>query len=648
MTARKATPKAAAPVAILVALLCAAAPAPPAEKKPASPQPRPAGARARAFPGDALDVMFVGGNNRPVRVRLRIHVDGEPFAERQDRVFRKVFDFCDRDGDGSLSRIEAQTAAQFAGVMQEPRPGQPDAAAAPDQMMMAARARAESPMDDNRDGKVSPEEFSAYCRKRLGGRAVLLPAPGESPRLASGADAVFQVLDANHDGKLTADEVSKLDLAHFDSDGDELLTAAELTELLPGVNPAGTYNSALQRRMMMQRAQSPGRPSADAGEYGVLLITREMDPEGELVDQAVALEVVRLFSKGKQLAIDRKSLGLEKAAFARIDSDGDGALDVDELLEWLESEPDVEVAINLGKGGDGKAAPSAAVAKGPAGALAATVKLGPPPTVKAAPATRPATGPAAPELADPTSVVLWTGDAMLDLRAAASTTAATDSAKLIESLRELFRTADGEKKGYVDRETLPKDKRSQEILQYFPHADRDQDGRLTEQELVAYGQLQADVGQAGMTFTVAASGRGVLEAMDAGGDGKLSRRELATAWSRLAAFDVDDDGALDRNELPRQYRLVAAAGRDAPAAEGVIRRPRFARGPVNVASAPPSGRGPAWFRKMDANADGDVSPREFLGPPEAFRKLDADGDGLISPEEAEASAAGNAAAARKD
>ncbi len=47
---------------------------------------------------------------------------------------------------------------------------------------------------------------------------------------------------------------------------------------------------------------------------------------------------------------------------------------------------------------------------------------------------------------------------------------------------------------------------------------------------------------------------------------------------------------------------------------------------------PPSA--PTWFLKMDRNRDGDLSPREFLGPSGVFTAYDADADGLISPAEA--------------
>ena len=37
---------------------------------------------------------------------------------------------------------------------------------------------------------------------------------------------------------------------------------------------------------------------------------------------------------------------------------------------------------------------------------------------------------------------------------------------------------------------------------------------------------------------------------------------------------------------------------------------------------------------MDRNHDGDLSPREFLGPTAKFQRLDADGDGFIDDREA--------------
>jgi hypothetical protein len=50
------------------------------------------------------------------------------------------------------------------------------------------------------------------------------------------------------------------------------------------------------------------------------------------------------------------------------------------------------------------------------------------------------------------------------------------------------------------------------------------------------------------------------------------------------------------------------------------------RGPVEDA--------PRWFTSMDANSDGAISQREFLGSPEKFAELDADGNGLVELAEA--------------
>ena len=119
-----------------------------------------------------------------------------------------------------------------------------------------------------------------------------------------------------------------------------------------------------------------------------------------------------------------------------------------------------------------------------------------------------------------------------------------------------------------------------------------------------------------MVLTILDHGRGLFELLDADRDGVLSVRELRSAWRRLAAAGCLQEGALDRSLLPRQLRCVVSRG-----------RPSGGR-------TPPT-RGPAWFRAMDRNGDGDVSRREFLGSDEEFRRLDADGDGLISAEEAE-------------
>lgn len=148
-----------------------------------------------------------------------------------------------------------------------------------------------------------------------------------------------------------------------------------------------------------------------------------------------------------------------------------------------------------------------------------------------------------------------------------------------------------------------------------PIADRNGDGTLDDKELDQWLDLQQQIGQGQVLLTILDGGVDLFDLLDTNHDGALSVRELRGAWSRLGEVGCLTDGQFDRAKIP--HVLLATASRGYPKS--------FATDPR---------RGPAWFRAMDRNGDGDVSRREFTGPPEVFDKLDLDKDGLLDPDEA--------------
>jgi Ca2+-binding EF-hand superfamily protein len=181
--------------------------------------------------------------------------------------------------------------------------------------------------------------------------------------------------------------------------------------------------------------------------------------------------------------------------------------------------------------------------------------------------------------------------------------------------------------GLGDRPSLAKADLEQDsnlagLMDLFPYADRDGDGRLTRAELERYLAL-VELGVRAQTWVTASErGPSLFHLLDADGDGRLGPREVNRAADLLG-----EDVAADA--LPWQVRLTF--GGPAASSLGGVPLPA-AKKPRPAANAP---RGPRWFRAMDRNGDGVVTPDEFVGPPELFRTLDADGDGVISPEEAE-------------
>lgn len=182
----------------------------------------------------------------------------------------------------------------------------------------------------------------------------------------------------------------------------------------------------------------------------------------------------------------------------------------------------------------------------------------------------------------------------------------------------------------IEKKHLEQDGASQVLAGLFDNADRDGDGKLSLVELDAFLALVGEGVVCQVAVTVQDRGRNLFHALDQDRNGRLDLRELNAA-ARLLAGD-DGRPALARDQVPRQFQLAAERGTPG-SSFGPVPLAGRAKQPEAV-SAPAPG-GPRWFRAMDRNGDGSLSPREFLGPPELFRRLDADGDGLIGVAEAE-------------
>lgn len=145
-------------------------------------------------------------------------------------------------------------------------------------------------------------------------------------------------------------------------------------------------------------------------------------------------------------------------------------------------------------------------------------------------------------------------------------------------------------------------------------ADRNGDGKVAADELNAWLALQRQIAAGHMLVSIY-SGGGLFEVLDRNHDAALSVRELREAWRVLDAAGWTKDGRADPTSIPDQMLVVLSHGYPIKLAKD-----------FEVSAK--------WFGHMDRNGDGDVSRREFTGPPTVFQKLDEDRDGLVSPTEA--------------
>jgi Ca2+-binding EF-hand superfamily protein len=572
--------------AVALPLAPAAAPVP---KKPADP---------------GQDFVFLA-EARPVLVRVHVRIDGKPLAHAWHECLASLFAYLDVNGDGVLSKQEAEAApnlTQFRNGPFAPNGGGPGPTMAE--------------LDADKDGKVTFHELSEYYRKKgltaFGFhfergvtdsiQLALLGRGSFDPPVDAVSRETFRLLDANGDGKLTRQELAAAPavLLARDENEDEIITPAEIApkaKNAPGSMFAG---------MMGGRAKAgPGNKTV------TLLRNRGESPAGLVL--SMQEQYGPRAKKANLKKLSRGDLGLDAPTFARLDRDRDGVLDANELAGFVDRAPDLELRVTL-EGYESRV--EVASNKG----LAARVAL-------------------------------KDGKGFLDLGRTRAELRSDANAESYDSLMELvrqqylaqFRGADKDGNGALDEKEV---KASPFFKRLVKVMDRNGDGKLTEKEVLAYLEhadaLHKQVKKSTVTLVLSDQSRGLFDLMDANRDGRLSPREMRNAVGVLDERpDAKRRGYLTASDIPRSYRLLVQRGSSSGDDPNLKAFASIYGGAGYQAKKEKQPPGPLWFRKMDRNRDGDVSRKEFLFSDELFRKIDADGDGLISLQEAERYEAAN-------
>src|SRR5262249_40881093 len=105
---------------------------------------------------DAQDLLYLA-DQRPVRIRLHISINGRPFQQPWEDFLAQLFTYADRNGDKVLSKEEVERIPQPQLILNMLQGGIP---------FFQANAHAPfAQLDANKDGKVTLAELKAYFRR---------------------------------------------------------------------------------------------------------------------------------------------------------------------------------------------------------------------------------------------------------------------------------------------------------------------------------------------------------------------------------------------------------------------------------------------------------------------------------------------------
>ncbi len=391
--------------------------------------------------------------------------------------------------------------------------------------------------------------------------------------------ALFPLLDTNGDQRLTAGElaVAEAQLLQRDFDDNGVMTPGELILDPKAIAAAADPNAS--------------EADLDPDDSPVLVV------DAALTGSRFAERMLKQYDRNhdSRLATDGTALEIKlpRSVAGRWDTDGDGTLAREELERAELWSPDLELPFAMGHASV-RAVRRGRSPRSPEGFRVRKKLLG--------------------------GYHLELGEATIELNRHNRDPRQADLVQM--------RNYDRDNNEYLDKAEAGANNISPDT---FTAMDIDGDGKVFKGELTSFMTRQNAAAAARLYLVVKDKGQNLFDVMEIDTDGLLSPRELRSARNVLDIHDENGDGVLGGDEVPQQLMLELVRGVDER-----VGPETFVHYTTLASQSRSPSSGPLWFRKMDRNNDGDLSPAEFIGPRAKFDRLDADGDGLVDRDEAEA------------
>lgn len=530
----------------------------------------------------------------PLIIDLALTIDGEPHPRALEKLVDHVLKITDTDGDGRTMWKELCASSKI-------KHGQYGNLAIDNEN---SEKQIIDRYDTARDGVVGREELPRFLTRNAGSsRPFSIRGSFDYRDRNRRAAPAWQVLDTDDDGAISAEERRQAAavLASRDSDDDEIVNAADLNPRLQTPDP----EMMADRR---RRGPTAAYLLGEHADWGNLQIALEQEYGG-----------------GRFLRED--SFPLTPELFVLLDANKDGRLRRDELRGLNAVPPQVVIAVEFGPQGSevgvqgsevgGQGSESSERESADEAEKEGNTNLAKPtgPRLRLISVAPAVAGESAATVEQPGRLTL----AALGILLNVYTNDTVAGEGFVTRAKQALEMFDQNKDGYLVKEELPKTLQGQ--FGRFEAVDADEDGKAYSHEIEAFLAQQ----QAGLRAQIHARAGdqddALFTSLDADRDQRLDSREIEGAAQRLTALDKNADGKVTPDELPEMLVLGLARG-STENADALFTPP-----PVVVRRA--DDKAPRWFTAMDANRDGAISLREFLGPATKFGELDRDGNGLL-------------------